>query len=403
MDEIRVLVVNYPDRKCLMMRYRDPLTRKLVAKSSGTDNRREAEREAAKWEAELREGRYHAPLQTTWEEFRQRYSEEHIPSLSPGGGNQAEIILDVFQREIIPRKLSDVNAARISEFQTRLRSRGLSEHTIKSYLGTLRAALGWAHRVGMLAKVPRVEMPKRARGSKLMKGRPITTEEFERMLAKVSDVVGEAAAPAWRRYLRGLWLSGLRLAESLELTWDNPRKLCLDFDGKRPMLRIPAALEKGNRDRLLPMAPEFAEFLAETPEDERSGYVFDIRGRTGRFTPQYVGRITTRIGRAAGVKVDDKPGRVGKGGKMGPGRVKWASAHDLRRAFGYRWSSRVMPAVLQQLMRHESVETTLRFYVGKNAEATADVLWAAYAAASGNGGNTLGNTPPKTAIFQDAR
>ena len=36
-----------------------------------------------------------------------------------------------------------------------------------------------------------------------------------------------------------------------------------------------------------------------------------------------------------------------------------------------------MPATLQQLMRHASVETTMRFYVGRNAEATADALWAA--------------------------
>jgi len=37
-----------------------------------------------------------------------------------------------------------------------------------------------------------------------------------------------------------------------------------------------------------------------------------------------------------------------------------------------------MPAVLQQLMRHESINTTMQFYVGRNAEATADTLWEAY-------------------------
>jgi Phage integrase family len=56
---------------------------------------------------------------------------------------------------------------------------------------------------------------------------------------------------------------------------------------------------------------------------------------------------------------------------------KYASAHDLRRAFGLRLSARVMPAILQQLMRHESVETTMRYYVGRDADATADALWKA--------------------------
>jgi len=43
-----------------------------------------------------------------------------------------------------------------------------------------------------------------------------------------------------------------------------------------------------------------------------------------------------------------------------PARVKYASAHDLRRAFGERWAARIMPAQLKDLMRHESIETTLR-------------------------------------------
>ena len=68
---------------------------------------------------------------------------------------------------------------------------------------------------------------------------------------------------------------------------------------------------------------------------------------------------------------------------------KYASAHDLRRAFGLRWSSRVMPAVLQQLMRHESIDTTMRYYVGRDADAVADTLWDAFE--TNAGGNKTGN------------
>jgi hypothetical protein len=38
---------------------------------------------------------------------------------------------------------------------------------------------------------------------------------------------------------------------------------------------------------------------------------------------------------------------------------------------------RVLPQVLMELMRHESIETTMSYYVGRNAERTADALWAA--------------------------
>ena len=50
-----------------------------------------------------------------------------------------------------------------------------------------------------------------------------------------------------------------------------------------------------------------------------------------------------------------------------------------------------MPTVLQQMMRHELIETTLRFYVGRNAEAAAKVMWDAY---QREAGNKSGNTAP---------
>ena len=59
-EEIRVHVNDY-GRKSLYMRYRDPLTGKHIAKSTGTSKRKEAEKIAAKWEAEIQEGRYKSP------------------------------------------------------------------------------------------------------------------------------------------------------------------------------------------------------------------------------------------------------------------------------------------------------------------------------------------------------
>ena len=76
-----------------------------------------------------------------------------------------------------------------------------------------------------------------------------------------------------------------------------------------------------------------------------------------------------RIGKAAGVKVAIDPKT---------GKVEYASAHDLRRSFGERWSTRVMPQVLMAIMRHESIETTMRYYVGRNATTTADAVWQTY-------------------------
>ena len=67
---IKVSVANY-GRKYLYMRYKDPTTGKSIAKSSGKTTMKEAVKEAGKWEAELREGRYKPLSRVTWTEFRQ--------------------------------------------------------------------------------------------------------------------------------------------------------------------------------------------------------------------------------------------------------------------------------------------------------------------------------------------
>jgi len=385
-SEIKVHVVDY-GREFLHMRYKDPLTGKLVTRSTevprgGAKSRKDAEKVAAKWEAELQEGRYKAPSKVTWDEFRQRYEDEVLPGLAENTLKKAFATFNAVERHVDPKLLSAVTAEAISTLQSKLRDAGLAESTIKGHMSHLLAALNWAKDVGMIHEVPKVRMPQRAKKSGKatpMKGRPITGEEFERMLAAVSKVVGDRVAESWRRFLRGLWWSGLRLEESLSLYWDRDDRLCVDLSGRFPMLRIPGEHEKGNTDRVLPLAPEFAEFLLAMPADQRTGPVFSPeaqRHHGPRLGVGRIGELISDIGAAGGVKVQSDP-RTGK--------VKYASAHDLRRSFGERWAVRVMPQVLMQLMRHESIETTLRYYVGRNAETTAEALYQAV-------GNSLGNS-----------
>ena len=375
---IKVVVVAYKDRDHLMMRYLDPATGKQVARSTGTSNRRKAEREAARWEAELLDqGQTRSSGRLTWEAFRERYESDVLPSLAQKTALKIDTVFDAVEAILRPRYVQDLTAERLSYFQSKLRG-GRAEATIKGYLAHLRSALRWAHKMGFLFTVPVIENPKRAKRSKMMKGRPVTADEFQRMLATTETIVGPAAAPSWRHFLEGLWWSGLRLSESLELSWDDPSKLCIQLGEKRPMLAIPAELEKGFQDRLLPIAPEFVEFLLRTPAAERTGRVFCPR--PNRKSKEYVEadwamHIIARIGKAANIVVNvDARTR----------KTKHASAHDLRRSFGERWASRVMPQVLMVLMRHASIETTMKYYVGRNAQTAADALWSAYESAGGS-------------------
>ncbi|WP_339732708.1 site-specific integrase [uncultured Gimesia sp.] len=283
--------------------------------------------------------------------------------------------LNAVERIVRPRLLLQVDANAISKIVKHHRKDGLQEITIRSNLAHLKSALNWAKSIKLITVVPDFPKLKRARTEKAMRGRPLCLEEFERMLAAVSEICGEKQADSWRFYLWGLWCSGLRLAESLELYWDREDRLSIDLTGKYPMLRIRAEAEKGNKDRLLPIVPEFAEFLEAVPLEKRIGPVFNPQAqkkRGKRLLASTVSKKIADIGERANIVVGD----IGnKDKKTGQRKRRFASAHDLRRSFGERWSLRVMPQALMQLMRHESMETTLKFYVGRNAEKVAESIW----------------------------
>ena len=355
-----------------VIRYVDPETGQVHQKSTRTTKKKEAERLLGEFRADLLNKRYHGPNNVGWTAFRDKYETEVLPGLAKGTMHKVDTVLDSVEAILNPKRLSDLTAARISKFVAELRNGERSESTIAGYLAHLRAALSWAVGVGMLPAVPKIKKPKRAKLYKKSKGRAPTDEEFKKILDAVPDVVGEGLAPSWRHFLEGLWWSGLRLSEALQLSWDRDEKLRIDFQGGQPVLRIPAELEKGHQDRLLPIAPEFVEFLLKTPAEERKGWVFNPKAQRvcgERMRVDSISKVICDIGESANVVVHMDARTK---------RVKYASAHDFRRAFGDRWALRVMPPVLMQLMRHESIETTMRFYVGRSVEATTEVLWVAY-------------------------
>ncbi|HET6324646.1 MAG TPA: site-specific integrase [Planctomycetaceae bacterium] len=375
-NEITVRIARY-GRSVFYMRYTCPLTGRRIAKSTGETDEDAAWKAAGKWQDELRDGRYKSPSKTTWAEFRQRYDDEVLESLKPTTRLKRYGVFAAVERILNPSKPSDLTAERLSTFQAKLRKpddpdeEKRTEATIKSHLAHLMAALAWAKDMGMIHEVPRVKAPKRAKKSgksSPMKGRAISGEEFDRLLENVAAIVADQESDEnptealrrdseridqWKRLLRGLWWGGLRLGEALELWWDRDDKIRVEVSGDDVVLQIPGELEKGNQDRVYPVSPEFAEMLLAVPVEERTGRVFPLRSRRGgsMLNLDAVSKIICKIGKKAGVVVS----RAGK--------VKYASAHDCRRAFGSRWARELMPQELMDLMRHESIETTLRYYV----------------------------------------
>ncbi|MEM6331317.1 MAG: hypothetical protein AAF790_13865, partial [Planctomycetota bacterium] len=131
--------------------------------------------------------------------------------------------------------------------------------------------------------------------------------------------------------------------------------------------------------------------LRRTPAPQRTGWVFEpLRQRQAGSTRnlQHVSDRISDIGKAAGVVVHSTADGAGDHKESVRLRRKFASAQDLRRSFGTRWAPLVKPFVLKELMRHDNIATTEKFYVAIDAEELADAIWAGFESAKDRIGRT---------------
>jgi len=204
-DRINVWVVRYPDRPAFQLQWVDPLTGRRKTKSSGIRDtgkasRKEAERKADELSDQLRGGGSSIPSELTWEAFCDRYDAEHAAGLAPKTRKKITLVADCVTANMNPQRLHDITEERLSRLVATLRQKKLSESTIKSYLGQLKAMLRWGVSQKLMPScpaVPAIRRAKKAGSASPMKGRPITGEEFERMLA-ATQCQATPVMPPWR-------------------------------------------------------------------------------------------------------------------------------------------------------------------------------------------------------------
>lgn len=363
-DEIYVIVLKRARDRFYYLRFKCPITGERIEKSSGETTEKAARKSAGEWQAELLAGGGKSSS-AKWQDFRMRYEDGKAFGLRATTGDKISSMFNVVENMMKPDNVRRINPQWLTTLQRRLLDAGREPATVESICRHLKAALNWAREQGIIQQVPRFPKLNKVRTVKQMKGRPITAEEFERMLLTVDKTLKHRQQASFKFLLNGLWLSGLRLGEALSLTWDQwADGIRVDMSGKYVKLLIPLEAEKGGQDRTYPVTPDFSAFLRSVPPDDRVGLVFNPvmhRGVCHRIDT--VSKAIVGIGEAAQIKVDEKNKQA-----------VFASAHDLRRAFGFRWSRKVNAMVLKELMRHASVTTTEKFYVGIQADETAAML-----------------------------
>ena len=379
-----------PSKRPYQLRYTCPQSKKQIRISTGTYEEAVAIDQKANLEAKLQLGldarpkkRVACGANMAWDEFLDRYTSLQLSSLRKRSSVDAQNRLELMARIAKPKRLADMaDSETLHDLQARLLAgelsrfgRGRSAHTVKTNMATMMAALNWAEFMGWLPSVPRL---RKVKVSKLrhMKGRPIATEEFERMLEATDAEVGKAVAESWRFVLRGLWESALRLDELLHVSWDDATAIMPAWNrGTHPVLIIPADQQKNDTEESIPLLPGFELLLKEIPGRDRQGWVFcpeslqtqkRRKQSEERLGAEWVGKVIGRIGKRANVMV-----QPAKGGRS----AKYASAHDLRRSCADRLIVAGVPERdVQRILRHASAETTRRHYSPGTVQRSASTI-----------------------------
>lgn len=381
-----------PSGRPFQLRYRCPNENREIRISVGCRDEEVAAQEKSKLEARLLLGLEAKPPKERvagpemgWQDFREEFRVLHLNSLRASTAIHAESRLDLAERILRPKTLGEIaDPNALQQLQAKLlagdrsrRKKPRSSHTVRGYMNSVLAALNWAYWQGWLPNPPKLRKLKTPK-QKVMKGRPITAEEFQQMLNATEGVVGILAADSWKFLLRGLWESALRLDEIMHVSWDRPGTILPVWKKDQlPILDIPAALQKNDTEESIPLLPWFESVLMEVPEEGRTGWIFEPHSlqskvrrkfRHKRPDSEWVGKIIGRIGKAANVIVELADERTGR-------PIKYASAHDLRRSCGERLrEAGVPPLVICRAMRHSSWETTRRHYAPGDLQKDAEVL-----------------------------
>ena len=193
----------------------------------------------------------------TWSVFRDDFFENYVDHRSVSYSNKVAGSLNIIEDAMQPDRFNRITTEWIKRFKTQMVKSGKTPATLHKYLQHLKNALKWAVEQGYLNSLPVFpkDVKQSGKSKRLMKGRPITLEEFERMLSVCKH-------DSIKHFMRGLWLSDLRLGEALVLTWDQCAdgiRVQIDSDGD-VCLMIDGGDQKNGDAQLYPVIDDFPSF-----------------------------------------------------------------------------------------------------------------------------------------------
>lgn len=270
-------------------------------------------------------------------------------------------------------KLNKLTVIHVQQWINALHKQGMNPSRLRDCRAILRTALNQAIRLGVLSKnvVPRTELPVPSSPRDPSKANPLTPAEAAAFLRAAK---GDRLEPF---FITALYM-GLRHSELRGLRWQD-----IDFDRREIHVEVQLQRSIGQPLQLVDPKSESSRQTLPMPApvydaliERRRQYAEDKLLAGGRWKGDPWGLVfcstigtplNDRTNRQrfqellakANVTTEDKPRRI----------------HDLRHSTGtFLVAKNVNPRVVQQILRHSDLETTMRIYAHVEIDTMRDAL-----------------------------
>lgn len=165
--------------------------------------------------------------------------------------------LDSFSDEFGSMRAAELKPHTVERFSRKPTWGPTTRH---DFIGTVVSAFRWAERFGLIPRNPLAHVRKPAkvsRGAKVV----LTDEQFGRLC--------KASSPAFRLFLRGLWLTGARPGELTRLTASD-----VEWDSGVILLDAHKTAEKTGRPRIIYLSAEALTLFRQQAAEHPSGPLF---------------------------------------------------------------------------------------------------------------------------------
>ena len=276
-----------------------------------------------------------------WFDYWRKFRDEHLYDLSPKHVAKCKTM----QKRLVDAsgrgqdlRCRHITMELIRKVETSMRSTGVEESTVKSNMDTLWSILTFGQELERPLINPALTRPKKRRGKKAKqlqqkkrksKGRALHPKEVAAMEAAIVECCKDCEkTDGFLRAMSAMRLIGMRLQDAWLFHWipTEGTHYPVDLNSDKPAIHF-SSVQKSGEDQLIPLTPAAAKWLRTieaTRPPNASPWVCRTVGLRGEHrTNSRLGRVIADAGKRANIVVK----------RFSDTKIKYASAHDLRRTF----------------------------------------------------------------------